>query len=470
MNIGPKIYKDNLTLCYDASSSRSTLRTHQLNNILPDPGSWVPGTGGSTGYGANGSSTEQLRVLVSNDPWGRNSVVWRTTPDDISGADGGWNSNYYPVDVQYTYRYSVWIRRHTAGTGGTCYMGMNPNPIRNDNGASQGNPYFTYPSIASLTQNVWYLVVAHVFYAGYTGGRHPKSGWYENGDKISDKSYGNCGDQDTRWSDTTTSAQHRAYHYYTTNTASGIEFAYPRIDKVDGNEPTIEQMLFRGESGVQNLIKNSTNSVITPYNNGSYGRLVDDYRQLNWFNMDGTDDYIEVAQSGISNTPIERIPSQSWTVEVVFNPWDQSDTSWNGIFGGSLNYGGYWMFHSGNLTYYEGSSAAEGTRITYTSLTKTSHFHAGNFYHLTISYSSTGTNTGTYNIYLNGGEYFTSFNYTFSFGKSLAIHSIGRGETNRYGTNNIASFKFWDESLTASQILGNYEAHKNRFDMGTYPI
>jgi hypothetical protein len=159
MNVGPKIYKDNLTLCYDASSSRSTLRTHQLNNILPDPGSWVPGTGGSTGYGANGSSTEQLRVLVSDDPWGRNSVVWRTTPDDISGADGGWDSNYYPVDVQYTYRYSVWIRRHTAGTGGTCYMGMNPNPIRNDNGASQGNPYFTYPSIASLTQNMFFMRV-----------------------------------------------------------------------------------------------------------------------------------------------------------------------------------------------------------------------------------------------------------------------------------------------------------------------
>jgi hypothetical protein len=464
MNIGPKIHKDNLVLCYDASSTRSTLRTHQRNNILPDPGAWVTGTGGSSGYGGNGSSTEQLRVLVGDDPWDRNSVVWRTTPDATSGADGGWNSSYYPVDVQYTYRYSVWVRRHTSGTGGTFYMGMNPNPIRNDNNSSQGNPYFTYPSIASLTQNVWYLVVAHVFYAGYNGKRHPKSGWYENGIKISDKSYGNVGTEDSRWSDTTTSARHRAYHYYTTNTASGIEFAYPRIDKVDGNEPTIEQMLFRGESGVHNLITDSTNSVITPNNSGSYGKLVDDYRQLNWFEMDGTDDYISLPST------IQKTPSQSWTVEIVFNPWDQSDTSWNGIFGGNLSYGGYWMFHSsGNLTYYEGSTAAVGTQITYTSLTKSSHFTAGKFHHLTISYSSTGTNTGTYNIYLNG-EDFTTFNKTFSFGYSLGLHSIGRGDGNRYGTNNVASFKLWDEDLTESQISGNYEAHKNRFDMGTYPV
>ena len=342
-------------------------------------------------------------------------------------------------------------------------MGMNPNPIRNDNGASQGNPYFTYPSIASLTQNVWYLVVAHVFYAGYNGKRHPKSGWYENGIKISDKSYGNVGTEDSRWSDTTTSAQHRAYHYYTTNTASGIEFAYPRIDKVDGNEPTVEQMLFRGESGIQNLITNSTNPVITPYNSGSYGQISDNYRHLNWFNMDGTDDYISLPST------IQKTPSQSWTVEIVFNPWDQSDTSWNGIFGGNLSYGGYWMFHSGNLTYYEGSTAAAGTQITYTSLTKSSHFTAGKFHHLTISYSSTGTNTGTYNIYLNG-EDFTTFNKTFSFGYSLGLNSIGRGDGNRYGTNNVASFKLWDEDLTESQISGNYEAHKNRFDMGTYPI
>lgn len=461
MNVGPNIHKENLVISVDASSTRSTLRTLQTNNILPDPGAWLPGTGGSTGYGGNGSSSEQLRVEVSDDPWGRNSVVWRTTPDATSGADGGWNSSYYGIDNKYTYRYSVWVRRHTSGTGGTFYMGMSPNPIRNDNNSSQGNPYFTYPSIASLTQDQWYLVVAHVFYAGYSGGRHPKSGWYANGLKESDKSYGNCGGSDTRWADSTTSARHRAYHYYTTNTASGIEFAYPRIDKIDGNEPTIEQLLFRGESGLLNT-SSHPRSVLTPVNGGSYGRLQATNRYLNWFNMDGTDDYISVP-------PIQYTPSQSWTVEVVFNPWDVNDTSWSGIFGGDLNGGGYWMFHSSQLTYYEGSDS-NGTAILYTGWNKSTTFPPNNFHHLTIVYESISNVQGNFKIYLNGLEKTQTFNWTFTFGESLYVHSLGRGATNRPGTNNITSFKLWDTDLEEKDVVSNYKAHKNKINMGGYPI
>lgn len=459
MNIGPKIHTDDLVLSVDAQSTRSTLRNLQTSNILPDPGFWQTGTGGSTGYGANGSSTEQLRAVISDDPWGRQSVIWRTTPDATSGADGGWNSSYYNVDVQYTYRYSVWVRRHTSGTGGTFYMGMNPNPIRNDNGSSQGNPYFTYPSISSLTHNQWYLVVAHVFYAGYSGGRHPKSGWYENGTKISDKSYGNCGDQDTRWDETTTTARHRAYHYYTTNTSSGIEFAYPRIDKIDGNEPTIEQLLFRGESSFKSL--GSNKQYMTPNNSGEFSSMRDDYRQLNYFDMDGTDDYISV-------DPITYSPSESWTVEVVFNPWDVNDGSWSGIFGGDLGNGGYWMFHSNQLTYYEGYNGS--SQIKYTGWTKASVFPQGRFYHLTIVYASTGSNQGTFTLYKNGNEKTTSFGWTFTHGESLGLHSLGRGSTNRPGTNDILSFRLWSKNLSSDQVQENYDAQKNKIDMGTYPV
>jgi len=459
MNIGPKIHTDDLVLSVDAQSIRSTLRNLQTSNILPDPGDWQTGTGGSSGYGSNGSSTEQLRATISDDPWGRQSVIWRTTPDATSGADGGWNSSYYNVDVQYTYRYSVWVRRHTSGTGGTFYMGMNPNPIRNDNGSSQGNPYFTYPSISTLTHNQWYLVVAHVFYAGYGGGRHPKSGWYENGTKISDKSYGNCGDQDTRWSETTTTARHRAYHYYTTNTSSGIEFAYPRIDKIDGNEPTIEQLLFKGESSFKSL--GSDKQYMTPNNSGEFSSMIDGYKQLNYFDMDGTDDYISV-------DPITYLPSQSWTAEVVFNPWDVNDGSWCGIFGGDLGNGGYWMFHSNQLTYYEGYNGS--SQIKYTGWTKASVFPQGKFYHLTIVYQSTGSNQGTFTLYKNGNEKTTSFGWTFTHGESLHLHSLGRGATNRPGSNDILSFRLWSKNLSSDQVQENYDAQKNKIDMGLYPV
>ena len=284
---GLSIPTNGLTHLWDASSVDGNPWKHNRSNILNPWMTWTSGSGGTTGYGANGSANEQLRGMTPSiegsinygttgpdNIGGRYDAYWRTTPDSTSGADGGWNSSSYSIDRSYTYRWSVWVQRNTSGTGGTFYLGLNPAPIRNDNGAVQSNPYFTYPSQASLTQNQWYLVVAHCFYEGYTGSRHPDSGWYEldqtnwpgesfprGGDmngrfltKISDKSYGNCGTQDVRWQPTTTSALHRTYHYYTTNTSSGLIFAYPRIDKCDGTEPTISQLATNAKTGLKNLI------------------------------------------------------------------------------------------------------------------------------------------------------------------------------------------------------------------------
>lgn len=278
---GTKTITNGLTHLFDASSVDGNPWKHNRSNILPSWLTWNAGVGNPPqGYSANGSSSEQSRTWYAgaeNDqgiatPYNPTWIApieseWRTVPDATSGADGGWNSSYYLIDRNYTYRWSVWVKRH-AQVGGTFYMGLNPPPIRNDNGATQSNPYFTYPAISSLTQNVWYLVVGHCFYEGYTGGRHPDSGWYElktnsslNGDinaryleKIPDKSYGNVGDQDVRWASTTTQALHRTYHYYTTNTSSGLTFAYPRLDKCDGTEPTIGQLCTNAKVSLKNLV------------------------------------------------------------------------------------------------------------------------------------------------------------------------------------------------------------------------
>jgi hypothetical protein len=171
------------------------------------------------------------------------------------------------------------------------YHGMSPNPIRNDNGASQSNPYFSYPAQSAFEYNQWYLHVAHVHYEGYTGGRHPHTGWYKlrnasnqigdvNGRYLEyvpsiDNYYGNCGTQDQRWASGTTTARNRVYHFYTTNTSSGLQFAYPRIDKMDGTEPSLNQLATNAKYGLKNLIgttqgghgyHNSLNSM----NNWSY--------------------------------------------------------------------------------------------------------------------------------------------------------------------------------------------------------
>ena len=434
---GAGIVTDGLVLSLDGASRRSTLKATQVNNILPDPGNWSTGTGGQTGYSPNGSSSEQNRVSVTDDPWGRTSTTWRTTPDSTSGADGGWNSSYYSIDTNYTYRYSMWVRRYTSGTGGTFYMGMNPNPIRNDNGASQGNPYFTYPSIASLTQNQWYLVVAHVFYEGYTGGRHPESGWYENGVKISDKSFGNVGSLDVRWASGTTSARHRAYHYYTTNVNSGIEFAYPRVDKIDGKEPSISELINRGESGWLNLVGDDNGEV-------GNGTLYTSDNAQSSFVFDGTDDKIDIPLITLSDFTI----TQVLKMEDVENQMPIG----GGLYSNGSDYRGYTWFFKGQNQVRIKVDGEVGPNFGVNS-----SVWAGKW----ISYTATRSGS-TYKLYINGELYGTQTSSTNQY----SIRTIGWGYSNSYAMQgNLSVTKIYDRALSADEVQQNYNAYKNRFNL-----
>lgn len=308
-----KIPTNGLQLLLDGASPRSALMRKQSSNILVDPHTWTAGTDGVSGYGRNGDAGEQSRDLRT-DPWGGTSMTWRSTPDATSGADGGWNSSYYSIDRNYTYRWSVFVRRYTSGSGGTFYFGLNPAPIRNDNDAVQGNPYWTYPAISNLTLDRWYWVCGHCFYEGYTGGRHPDTGWYEYNNnqwsKISDKSYGNVGTQDVRWNTTTTSSMHRTYHYYTTNTASGVEWAYPRLDKMDGTQPSVWQILKQGEGKWNDLSGNGNDGIIANHQNVTWSP---DYGGV--FNFDGNTTYSYITCDGpnLSNSDYTIIGASRYT-------------------------------------------------------------------------------------------------------------------------------------------------------------
>ncbi|MDB4378132.1 LamG domain-containing protein [bacterium] len=454
MHTGPHIKRDGLVFAIDASSRRSTLRATQESNILPSPHNWTVGTGGQTGYSPNGSSSEQNRVLVNDDPWGRSSITWRTTPDATSGADGGWNSSYYTIDTRYTYRYSMWVRRYTSGTGGTFYMGMNPNPLRNDNGASQGNPYFTYPSIASLTQNQWYLVVAHVFYEGYTGGRHPQSGWYENGVKISDKSYGNVGAQDVRWASETTSAMHRAYHYYTTNVNSGIEFAYPRVDKIDGKEPSINELINRGESGVRGLV---SKSFFTPSNGVSYTGT----KFKKSFLFDGTDD------SFIIDDGIDSGYQRSFEYVVKFNTISGTyEPIAAYTYGTGAPSGRVWLGLQ-NISGYRFRMHGWGSDDPYATSTSVT---TGKFYHVIHTYNY---NTRAMRIYVNGvdetsdtydNQGLSAWSNTSAFSWHLGYDPYSYGGVS-HSNIELPIFKSYNKELTSQEVKQNFRAYKNRFDI-----
>lgn len=440
MHSGPKIEADGLVFALDATSRRSTLRpTHSTNNILLDPNLWTTGTGGFTGYNANGSSSEQNRVVVTDDPWGRTSVTWRTTPDATSGADGGWNSSYYAIDRAYTYRWSIWVRRYTTGTGGTFYLGLNPAPIRNDNGATQGNPYFHCPGISNLAYNQWYLVVGHIFYEGYTGSRHPDSGWYANGARTSELGFCNMGSQDGRWASTTTTSMLRAYHYYTTNTASGIEFAYPRLDKIDGKEPSIKEMINVGESGWNDLAGKT--QVNIPTNPSNYTKT----SQYGSFVFDGTNDHIQTNLYSGRNTA-----TQPFTVEAI-------------VKANNTNTAMMWVdvdSNGSNQRFY--ASLTTANRPSNFGIYNSAWSHGTcedtNYHHQTIVMDGS-----TARYYDNGVQVGTKGYSAYTLPANIRIAS--RGASSYFWNGEIPVFKIHERALSATEVQQNFLAYKNRFNI-----
>lgn len=166
--------------------------------------------------------------------------------------------------------------------------------------------------------------------------------------------------------------------------------------------------------------------------------------------FDGTDDYITAP--GFQYTT-----AQPWTADMVVNPSNAADTSWNAIFGGGLGSGGYWMFHSNRLTYYEGVFGGS-TKILYSSRYIGTHFPQDTHKHLSIRYNA----NSTFDIFVNGEKF--NFSYTFGGSYSLKLDRVGAASS-RYGSVKIPVFKFHNVALTDQEIQQNYLSYKNRFSL-----
>jgi hypothetical protein len=220
-------------------------------NIL-NPDGWTTGSGGFSGFGQNGNTNENERVIGTN-PFGGSSVVWETRASGDSDADGGWNTDNVSVDEFSLYRFSVWVKRTSSTGGGTFYFGLYGSPsavVRIDNGSQEGNPYWQCVATSTLTQNIWYLVVGHCFPSNYNGGvtSHPNTGVHTiAGGRISQVNFCNIG-ADVKWYPGTTAALHRTYHFYCADNTTRLQFFDPRIDKCDGTEPTMTDLLSNNKS------------------------------------------------------------------------------------------------------------------------------------------------------------------------------------------------------------------------------
>jgi hypothetical protein len=225
---------------------------------------WEDGQTGSVGsFSQNGSTSENYRVLA-NDPWGKETVVWEARADAVSGADGGWNHSTMAVDNTKFYRLSVWVKRTVRGTSGRFYFGTRGYGVTEglyyrDTGALNTNPYFYVSATPPTNLDDWTLAVGHIWPVGSgTGDEHPDSGLYNIDGRV-----GNISRDFVFHADTTT-ARHRTYLYYSTDTSTRQIWCYPRMEVCDGFEPSIADLLAGLESRNEDYYRAAGGDIAQP--------------------------------------------------------------------------------------------------------------------------------------------------------------------------------------------------------------
>ncbi len=267
VNSGPKLNPSDVAVTIDMADPNCIRQYSSINSST-----WTVSTGGVTNYSINGGTSENSR-FVATDPFDNQRIVWEAQPSGDGFADGGWETAWFLVDQSKTYRFSMWVMRTSSTSGGSYYLGLyginsagSNFGIINPNGNVETNYYWQCLGTSALTQNVWHLIVGHVKPFGSTAGLDPRSGVYtQAGGKIADVGYcGNGGDP--RWQNGTVYALHRAYLYYCGDNTTRIRWFDPRVDVVDGTEPSISELLY-DPPGPSEMVSKVTNAVTISGNN-----------------------------------------------------------------------------------------------------------------------------------------------------------------------------------------------------------
>ncbi|SMC74797.1 hypothetical protein [Pedobacter africanus] len=192
---------------------------------------WVEGQGSAGIFGANGSSAENVREWGIG-PHGKRVLLWKAIPDGNSNADGGWNSLPFAINHNSMYRFTVWMKK-TNSVSGDSYLGCGE--VLGLDGVANGNPYFWYGDLPEL--NKWYLIVGYVHGSGDPS-TTSYGGIYDGvtGAKVNEI-------MDYKFSTSSTTTYHRSYLYYDPDVNDRQYFYAPRVDMVNGDEPSIASLL-----------------------------------------------------------------------------------------------------------------------------------------------------------------------------------------------------------------------------------
>lgn len=245
-------------------------------NLL-DTSTWTVGSGSVSGYGQHGLNSENNREYGSGPIVSGSSVLlWKGSPDANGGSGGGFNTDFFNIDHLKTYRFSIWLKKGNSQDGDVLFgMLSNSNGVLNLNETIQASPYFLIGDLLEL--NKWYLVVGYVHGSTYNSNVN-YSAIYDGltGQKINSLN-------DFKFSSTALNTRLHCYLHNDSNTSDRQYFYAPRIELVDGNEPSVEYLLGTNNADT-NLIDTNTWTVssgsvsgflqhgLTSENNREYGK------------------------------------------------------------------------------------------------------------------------------------------------------------------------------------------------------
>jgi len=452
-----------LVFSIDANTTRwGNGRTQFYDTNVHTYNYWdIVSSGGQGGYSANGAASEN-NAGVDLDPWGRYAVIWKGEDNTISSnSDGGWNGPAgCVIDPNSEYRFTFWTKIASKGTGngsGRLYFGLHGGNSSTTNAgvehrttlSNQTNPYFSYPSVSdsNLPEGKWFMNCQCVKPTGTSASwTHPDyRGYYlTDGTDLGHINGGNVGGG-ARWRSDGTRTRSRNYLYYSTDPTVSIHWYYPRIDLIDGTEPSVNQMLTTPIDNVYDHSKNGAN--LTPYPLSNPPTLVNG----KYWEFDGSSQYL--VGSNVTNMNV--------TTEVSIVAWINSDSLTQSGFifeKGSVNTS-YALFFEGtnNMTF----RTKESGGTTYDLDVDVSNYMTVGKWHLIVA-TFDGT---TRRFYIDGKE--RGSDITFS-GKTIATNNNGisvgayggQDAKSYYFNGKISSIKVYKYSISPWQI--SYEYHQRK--------
>ncbi|APZ47807.1 hypothetical protein BW723_16550 [Polaribacter reichenbachii] len=203
-------------------------------NLL-DLSSWTVGSGSVLGYSQHGLTLENIRDYGKNHI-GEEEIIWIASPDLNGGSSGGFYTDFFNIDNEKSYRFSIWLKKLNSKDG-TTLLGTvsNNNTTLKLDGTIQNDPYFFIGDLPSL--NRWYLLVGYIHSSTYNSTINYGAVYDgESGQKVQLLT-------DYKFKNNAINVRLQSYLHNDYNNLDRQFFYAPRMEELNGSELSIQELL-----------------------------------------------------------------------------------------------------------------------------------------------------------------------------------------------------------------------------------